>query len=697
MRIFYSNVFKNYFLLMLSLFASEIIFRVFTNINIFDMSMVRVLLTVNIIALILSAISSLFGRIVGNILTLLFSLAFQFYMILEANLYSYLGTFVSFKMTESYNIVREYLADFSSRINWMYLLIAVPSAVLLIFYVFIDYRIKVLQRNDEIDFADKFDSDERKKMNDQIFARRRKHMMINSKINAIVVAAILCGVYYYLLGAPFISSKVRVVSDKEIFNTLNNPNVAVARLGIVGYGLDDFRLKVMPYAKSFKTDYDEKYTIQEQIDSDYIRYVDDYLWRKVADNEKNQNYKTLNNYYLSKQITDRNDFSGIFRNKNVIIIQMSSVNNMIINEEYFPNIYKLYTEGWSWKNSYSPRGICSTGDGEFEAVTSMYTYGNNCTMNKYAANLYTETLFNKFEDERYTTSAFHNYTDTFYKRNSFYTNTGADKYYGVQDLSIPYSNQYSEWPSDITLMEKVLQFTKDENRFATWVIPVSTSMSYLESTVIGDKNLDLFMSTNYNTSTKRYLSKLKELDDALGVLVDGLRKQGKLENTVLVLYSDHYPYGLDQSSINNYLKDEDVSKNREIDRTPFIIYSTSIQGQVHEEYTTPINITPTIANLFGLTYDPRIYAGFDILTKGYENRAIFNDGSWVDSKGYYDAINGKFLYISPNNTYKEDELEKINKDIYYRIRMSNLALKNNYFSYLEKAKEEYRVKDLNNE
>ena len=83
MRIFYSNVFKNYFLLMLSLFASEIIFRVFTNINIFDMSMVRVLLTVNIIALILSAISSLFGRIVGNILTLLFSLAFQFYMILS--------------------------------------------------------------------------------------------------------------------------------------------------------------------------------------------------------------------------------------------------------------------------------------------------------------------------------------------------------------------------------------------------------------------------------------------------------------------------------------------------------------------------------------------------------------------------------------------------------------------------------------
>jgi phosphoglycerol transferase MdoB-like AlkP superfamily enzyme len=682
---------------MLSLFASEIIFRIFMGINILDMSVLRILLTVNIIALLLSALSSLFGRIAGNILTLLFSLAFQFYMILQANLYSYLGTFVSFKMTGTYNVVREYLADFMNHINWMYLLIAVPSAVLLIFYVFIDYRIKVLQRNDEIDFADKFDSEERKKLNDQIFARRRKHMMINSKVNAIIVAAILCGVYYYFLGAPFMASKVRYISDKEIFNTLTNPSVAVARFGVVGYGLDDLRLKVKPYIKTFKTDYDDKYTIADQVSSDYIRRVDDYVWRKVADGEKNQTYKTLNNYLLSKEVVDKNDLTEIFRNKNVIIIQMSSVNNMIINEEYFPNIYKLYSEGWSWKNSYSSRSICSTADSEFSAMTSLYTFGDICTLNNYPNNIYSESLLNQFAKENYSTMSFHNYTDTFYKRSTTHVNMGAKKYYGVQDLSIPYSNQYSEWPSDITLMEKVLQFTKDEKRFASWVIPVSTSMSYSESTIIGDKNLDLFMSTNYNTSLKRYLSKLKELDDALGVLIDGLKKQGKFDNTVLVLYSDHYPYGLDRESINNYFKEEDLTKNREIDKTPFIIYSTNIQSRVYEEYTTPINIAPTVANLFGFTFDPRFYQGFDILTKGYENRAVFSDGSWQDAKGYYDAINGKFLYNSPNNTYTEEELAKINKDIYYRIYMSNLMVKSNYFAYLEKAKDEYKVKDLDNE
>lgn len=696
MRIFYDNVFKNYFLLMLSLLASEVIFRYFAGINIIDISMARVFLSVNIIALVLSAVSSFFGRIVGNILTLVFSLVLQAYMILELALYKYIGIFVSLKMSSFYAVVKEYLADFVGQFNIKYFFIAVPSAVLLFFYIFIDHRIKVLQRNDEIDFADKFDSEERKKMNDQIFARRRRHMLINSKANALIVAAMFAGVYYYLLTAPFMTTKLRGFTDMYLFKTLNNPNVAVERFGILSFGLDDIRFKIMPGNATLKTEYDEKYVLADQVKSDYTRYVDDYVWRKVADKEKNATYKTLNNYYLSKQILDKNDFTEIFKGKNVIIVQMSSVNNMIINEEYFPNIYKMYNEGWAFSNSYSSLSSCATGNSEFNAMTSLYTDSSICSYNTYANNTYPESLLNLFKTDMYTTSSFHNYTDTFYRRSVTHVNLGSDKYYGVQDLAIPYSNQYSEWPSDITLMEKVLDFTKDQERFATWVVPVSTTMSYLESTVIGDKNLDLFMSTNYNTTLKRYLSKLKELDDSLGVLVDGLKKQGKFENTVIVLYSDHYPYGLSSNLINSYFED-DISENREMYKTPFIIYSANIQSYVYEQYTTPMNLTPTIANLFGLMFDPRLYAGQDIFTKAYEDRAIFADGSWQDAKGYYDAINGKFNCYSPNNTYTDAELEKINKEINERMYMSNLSIKNNYFVYLEKAKNDYRVEDVNNE
>ena len=54
----------------------------------------------------------------------------------------------------------------------------------------------------------------------------------------------------------------------------------------------------------------------------------------------------------------------MFEGKNVIFIMMESVGELIINEEYFPNFYKMYNEGWVWTNNYSPRNSCATGNNE---------------------------------------------------------------------------------------------------------------------------------------------------------------------------------------------------------------------------------------------------------------------------------------------------------------------------------------------
>ena len=72
-----------------------------------------------------------------------------------------------------------------------------------------------------------------------------------------------------------------------------------------------------------------------------------------------------------------------------------------------------------------------------------------------------------------------------------------------------------------------------------------------------------------------------------------------------------------------------------------------MSGQKFEQYTTYMNIVPTVANLFGLDYDPRLYAGKDILSSTYENRVIFADGSWKNEKAYYNAscIYTSFIYF----------------------------------------------------
>ena len=379
------------------------------------------------------------------------------------------------------------------------------------------------------------------------------------------------------------------------------------------------------------------------------------------------------------------------KDKNLIVIMMESTNNIILDERFFPNMHKIYTEGWSWKNSYSPRNSCSTGNNEMGGMTALYTINNSCTANIYKNNVYPEALLNLFVRAGYQTSSYHNYTDQYYARKTYHPHMGSQHFYGVQELGIQYSNVYQEWPSDVELVDKVLEITEKQDKYAVWITSVSAHQPYTITSTLGEKNIDLFKDTKYNTALKRYMSKLYEFDLALGELLKGLEQQGKLDNTVIVLYSDHYPYGLNNSTLNSYF-DYDVTKNLEMDRTPFVIYNSTVTPQVYDAYTSYINITPTVANLFNLNYDPRLYSGKDLLSKTYDGRVYFADGSWKDKKAFYSASTGKITYTDSNDTYTAEEIQNINKIIKNRIAMSNLAIKTDYFNYLYNAKEDLKLK-----
>ena len=112
-----------------------------------------------------------------------------------------------------------------------------------------------------------------------------------------------------------------------------------------------------------------------------------------------------------------------------------------------------------------------------------------------------------------------------------------------------------------------------------------------------------------------------------------------------------------------------------------------------KEYTTFVNITPTMANLFGFEHDPRLYAGEDLFSKTYDSRVIFADGSWKDDIAFYNAVSGKVIYNTPNKHYTAEEIREINNRVRNKIEMSNLAIKTDYFNNLDKKISEHNVKE----
>ena len=686
MKMFYSNLFKNYFFLTISLFISEVIFRVVTDLSLVDWSLLRIFVGINIISLLIACLGAFLGRIGGNLLSFLVSLAFSIYAIGQAGFYNYLGQYMSFGTSSQFGAIRDYIKDYIDSFKWQFWLILIPTGFLLLFYIFVDPKIKVMQRNDLIDFSDKFDSEERKKINLKNRKVKDRANFWSGVIASIVLAIAFVGAWYSTLIIPMFQNKLQQISTKSLFENPSQPNIAMGQFGFTGYLFVDAKSLMFPTALEEKTEYDDHYEIVEQKETDWTRHVDSSYWETVIANEKNSNYKKLSNYYISQPIEDKNDYTGLFEGKNLIVIMMESTNNILINEEYYPNLYKLYNEGWAWDNAYSPRNACSTGNNEMSGMVSLFTINNTCTANNYKDNKYPEAIFNLFNEKKledgtgYTTSSYHNYTEQYYFRKTIHPNMGSGHYYGVQELGIPYSNLYHEWPSDVALVNKVLEKTENQDHYMVWITSVSAHQPYTQDSTLSKKNMDFFKNTNYNLSLKRYMSKLKEFDLAIGALMEGLEKQGKLEDTVIVLYADHYPYGLNNNTLEKYF-DTSLS-NFEIDRTPFIIYNSGIKAQKFDEYTSYMNIVPTIANLFNLDFDPRLYAGKDLLSKTYEDRVIFADGSWKDKKAFYSATTGKITYVDNNDTYSIEELQAINKDIKNRISMSNLAIRTNYFNHL---------------
>ena len=114
------------------------------------------------------------------------------------------------------------------------------------------------------------------------------------------------------------------------------------------------------------------------------------------------------------------------------------------------------------------------------------------------------------------------------------------------------------------------------------------------------------------------------------------------------------------------------------------------------EYSTYINLVPTLANLMGLEFDPRLYMGSDLLSEDYESIVVFADGSWKNEKAYYNAATGNVKFYQ-DNSYTDDEIRDITNRVSLKIQMSNIAIKNNYFNYLETKMNELKNEKENTE
>jgi len=385
----------------------------------------------------------------------------------------------------------------------------------------------------------------------------------------------------------------------------------------------------------------------------------------------------MNQYYAAKEPTLTNEYTGLFKGKNLILLTAEGFTGYVIDPVLTPTLYRMSTEGFVFNNFYTPVWGVSTSDSEYVATTGLIPKAGVWSYTEISDNLMPLAFGNQFSALGYVTKAYHDHTYTYYNRDKSYPAMGYD-YKGVGNgLAVNVT-----WPeSDLEMMELTVPEYIHDTPFHVYYMTVSGHLEYnFGGNFISKKNRDLVVDLPYSSSVQAYLACQVELDLALENLLSQLEAAGQLENTVIALSADHYPYGLEPEEFDE-LAGHDLENTFEMYKNAFILWSGDMEEPVIvDKYCSSLDIAPTLSNLFGLEYDSRLYTGTDILSTT-SPVVVFQDRSFITDKIMYNANNQEVTKLT-GDEITEDYIKASIQSVNDKFKYSAMIIEQDYYRYL---------------
>ena len=524
-----------------------------------------------------------------------------------------------------------------------------------------------------------------------VFRKKVEFMRYNKKQVGVWVLIIIA---IMLIQAGVIQlDKEDVYSPYNLLNNINAQEKNIEKFGLINSTVIDLERTIFGFEENLviettSDDIEEKPEEQEpeQVEEEKPEEVEvtynelDLGLEELIEQTSDKNLKNIYQYISNVEPTNKNEYTGYFKDKNLIFILAEGFNSIAVSEELTPTLYKLANSGFVFNNFYSPVFLSTTG-GEFQATTGLIPTQNILSMWKKNKPYIGYALGNSFTKQGYTANAYHDWTYTYYSRQDTMKTLGFSSYMGMGNGLEKLMN--SKWlPSDVDMMNVTTDFYASEDKFVTFYITVSGHAPYNfgGGNSTATKYKEYVNDLPYSTAVKAYLASQMELDRAVEALIQNLEEKGVLQDTVIALVGDHYPYTLSIDEINevsSYERDEIV----EVNRSNFILWNSAMEEKVEvDKVGSQIDVLPTLLNLFGIEYDSRLIIGQDILSDN-PGIAIFSNRSWVSDYGTYFA-SGKEFVSNGKGEIDDDYVNNINKSVANKFTMSQSFIKYDIYKKL---------------
>ncbi len=371
----------------------------------------------------------------------------------------------------------------------------------------------------------------------------------------------------------------------------------------------------------------------------------------LAESETNSNLASIHMYMASQTPAMENEYTGLFAGKNLILITAEAFSGEVIDPELTPTLYRMANEGIHFTDYYHQLWGCGTTGGEFANLLSLVPYSGTTTMMEVVEQEMFLTMGNQLQEQGYASGAFHNNDHTYYNRHKTHTELGYDKFFswgnGMEKLISPGWTRSDHEMFQVTLPE----YLEQDKPFSLYYMTVSGHSPYTrDSNTMAKKHIDKVDHLPYSEFVKSYIACNLELEYAMEYTIAMLEEAGIADDTVIVISTDHYPYGLAPSDTwggGDYLAElygNNWNNDLTRDHSALIIWSGCLEDMdiVVEDPVSALDILPTLSNLFGLEYDSRLMVGRDVFSESEPLVFWPLSYSWKTDKGFYNGRTGVF-------------------------------------------------------
>lgn len=594
--------------------------------------------------IIFTIITSIFNEKVNKILTIVFSFLIVLITLAQIVYYNFYNSMFSFlSLTTGTGQVMQFyvmIASVIARIWYIFAIILIPYILFLIF------------KNKLFDF------------------KKNNHKFLISYLLIFILS---------FLGIVLVINKNNegFYSLKRLIFKTHAPMLTIDKTGLFTMEMIDIERYIFGFNEEIYSEQINVNNEEEKVPEAKIEYnTTDIDFDKLINDETDDKIKSMHVYFKNTDPSNKNEYTGMFKDKNLIFITAEAFDTIAIDEKLTPTLYKIANNSFIFKNYYQPLYPVSTSDGEYMNLNSLIPKEGVWSFKQTSKISMPYGIGNMFNKEGYVSYGFHNHNYNYYDRQKSHKNIGL-KYYGCGN-GLEKKMNCKHWPnSDKEMIDATTSYYIDNDKFMTYYMTVSGHLNYnFSGNNMAYRNKNKVKNLKYSTAIKAYLATQIELDKSIEKLLQVLEEKGKLNDTLIVIAPDHYPYGLTTKQMNEI---STIDRNDKFEKfhTTLIMYNPNIEKTVVDKVISSLDILPTIYNLYGLTFDSRLLMGRDIFSNN-EHIVILSDRSWITDKGKYNSVTKEFTSTT-NEEIEKDYIDRINMIVNQRYGMSSLIIDNNYY------------------